>query len=86
MFSPSSGPVDYRSATKNELSELFCEQVNPSRISGGFPPYTIARMNFKLQHLDLHDRKLLYGSCLGARNFAALFEHSLRVRKPLDTA
>lgn len=71
--------TDYKQANTNELSEMFCQKLNPSRKEAGYPPYSVPRMNRMLQHLDLWDRKAFYASCLEAREFGSYFHFALRV-------
>lgn len=71
--------VTYKEANTNQLSQMFCDRINPDRTAAGYKPLTVPRMNMLLQHLDLHDRKLFYGSLLEARNFGSAFFARLRV-------
>jgi len=80
-------PVTFKTAKNvNELSQLFCDQLNPSRTEAGYKPLSVQRLNFILQHLDLHDRRLFFASCLGAHNFSAFFWSRIRPQKLPITA
>ncbi len=69
----------YKEANCNELSQMFCDRINPGRIEHAYKPYTVPRVNRMLQHLDLMDRKAFYASCLEAKNFSSFFHWALKV-------
>ncbi len=70
----------YKEFNTNELSQAFCDKINPGRIEAGYPPYKVPRVNRMLQHLDLWDRKAFYASCLEAKNFSGFFHWALKVK------